>query len=188
MERSGTTAGLRGVYTVGGGVVWASGTDGTVLRSEDSGFVWQTCATPPGGGKLDFRGIWAWDGQTAVVMSSGPGGQSRLYKTMDGGASWQLLFANPDSANANPSSGFWDGILFIDDVHGIVYGDPVQSPFSTTGAATFALAVTYDRGQDWIPVHDFSRSPGANLVAFPEECPCSPQATVPWRTRIVGYQ
>lgn len=169
MEHSGTTAGLRGVYAVGGGVVWASGADGTVLRSEDTGFVWQTCAIPAGGEKLDFRGIWARDGQTAIVMSSGPGAQSRLYKTTDGCASWQLLFANPDSANENHSSGFWDGILFIDEDHGIVYGDPVHSPHSTSGAATFALEVTNDRGQDWIPVHDVSRSPGANLVALPEE-------------------
>lgn len=79
MEHSGTTAGLRCIYAVGRGVAWASGTDGTVLRTEDSGFVWQTCAVPPGGDKLDFRGIWAWDAQTAIVMSSGPGRQSRLY-------------------------------------------------------------------------------------------------------------
>ncbi len=73
MEPSETTADLRGIHAVGGGVVWASGTGGTVLRSQDSGFEWQQCAIPPGAEKLDFRAIWAWDDETAIVMSSGAG-------------------------------------------------------------------------------------------------------------------
>jgi hypothetical protein len=38
MESSGTTADLRGIDNVGGGVAWASGTNGTVLRTEDGGY------------------------------------------------------------------------------------------------------------------------------------------------------
>jgi photosystem II stability/assembly factor-like uncharacterized protein len=91
IQNSGTTASLCGIHAVGGGVVWASGTDGTVLRTEDSGYMWQSCAMPPGAEKLDFRGIWAWDENTAVIMSSGPGDQSRLYKTTDGCSHWTLL-------------------------------------------------------------------------------------------------
>ncbi len=56
-----TTADLRGIDNVGNGVAWASGTDGTILRTEDAGFVWQLCAKPPGGEHLDFRGIQAFD-------------------------------------------------------------------------------------------------------------------------------
>ena len=52
-----TTADLRGIDNVGHGVAWASGTDGTILRTEDAGFVWQLCAKPPGGEHLDFRAI-----------------------------------------------------------------------------------------------------------------------------------
>lgn len=66
-----TTADLRGIDNVGGGVAWASGTDGTILRTEDAGFVWQLCAKPPGGEHLDFRAIQAFDNNTAIVMSSG---------------------------------------------------------------------------------------------------------------------
>lgn len=73
LEKSGTTAGLRGIHAVGGGVAWASGTNGTVLRTEDGGYEWQSCAMPPGAEKLDFRGVWAWDDNTAMVMSSGTG-------------------------------------------------------------------------------------------------------------------
>jgi photosystem II stability/assembly factor-like uncharacterized protein len=73
MEDSHTTADLRGIDNVGGGVVWASGANGTVLRTEDGGYLWQTCAIPPGAEHLDFRGIQAFDANTAIVMSSGKG-------------------------------------------------------------------------------------------------------------------
>ncbi len=57
IETSNTTADLRGIHSIGNGVAWASGTNGTVLRTEDSGYVWQTCSIPPGAEHLDFRGI-----------------------------------------------------------------------------------------------------------------------------------
>src|ERR1700757_645926 len=120
MQSSGTKAGLRGIHAVGGGVAWASGTNGTVLRTEDSGYMWQSCAMPPGAEKLDFRGIWAWDADEAIVMSSGPGDQSRLYKTTDGCSHWKLVFTNP------VKDGFYDALLFIDQNNGLVLGDPAK--------------------------------------------------------------
>src|SRR5271156_1694837 len=125
MQNSTTKAGLRGIHAVGGGVAWASGTDGTILRTEDGGYMWQSCAMPPGTEKLDFRGIWAWDANTAVVMSSGPGDLSRLYKTTDGCSSWKLLYTNPDK------DGFWDAIVFQDRAIGLLLGDPVSQPSSS---------------------------------------------------------
>ena len=41
IEESHTSASLRGIHDVGGGVAWTSGTDGTVLRTEDGGYLWQ---------------------------------------------------------------------------------------------------------------------------------------------------
>src|SRR6201989_3167845 len=97
VEHSGTNQPLRGIHAVGNGVAWASGAHGTVLRTEDSGFVWQRCAMPEGAEKLDFRSVWAWDAQRAMVMSSGPGEQSRLYRTTDGCAHWTALGTNQDA-------------------------------------------------------------------------------------------
>src|ERR1700730_6514077 len=108
IEESHTTASLRGIHNVGGGVAWASGTNGTVLRTEDGGYLWQTCTIPPGAEKLDFRGIQAFDENTAIVMSSAKGALSRLYKTTDGCQTWKLLFTNP------AKEGFWDALQFID--------------------------------------------------------------------------
>src|ERR1700678_20576 len=108
MQDSGTTAGLRGIDSVDGMVAWASGTEGTVLKTTDGGAHWTKCAVPDAdkdGATLDFRGVQAWDSDTAIVMASGPGDKSRLYKTTDGCKRWALLFKNPDK------DGFWDAIL-----------------------------------------------------------------------------
>ncbi len=69
MQNSGTAADLRGIHSVDGKVAWASGTNGTVLRTVDGGDHWLTCATPPGAEKLDFRGVQAFDAKAAIVMS-----------------------------------------------------------------------------------------------------------------------
>ncbi len=128
------TADLRGIDSLGNGVAWASGSDGTVLRTEDSGFVWQLCATPPGAEKLDFRGVQAFDNNTAIVMSSGKGDLSRLYKTIDGCQTWKLQASNDEK------EGFWDAVVFQhgeygfaigDSQTGVIIGDPVAGRFQT---------------------------------------------------------
>jgi hypothetical protein len=120
MQQSHTTASLRGIHNVGGGVVWASGSQGTVLRTINGGQRWQTCAVPAGAEKLDFRGIQAFNANTAIVMSSGAGALSRLYKTGDGCRTWKLVFTNPDE------SGFWDAIQFASRSFGVLIGDQVH--------------------------------------------------------------
>ncbi len=129
IENSGTTADLRGIDNVGAGVAWASGTNGTVLRTEDGGYVWQACTIPPGAEHLDFRGIQAFDANTAIVMSSGKGDLSRLYKTTDGCHTWKLIFTNPDL------DGFWDtffaGREGDEEPELLVIGDPVDGRFAT---------------------------------------------------------
>ncbi|MBW4026047.1 MAG: glycosyl hydrolase [Acidobacteria bacterium] len=140
MQESGSSASLRGIAAVNSSVAWASGTEGTVLRTEDGGAHWRKCAVPPGAEKLDFRGVQAWDGETAVVMGSGPGELSRIYRTTDGCAHWTLVLRNPDK------DGFFDGLLFLDRRKGLVIGDPV--------GGEIALQATHDGGQSWSRVKD----------------------------------
>jgi hypothetical protein len=139
IENSGATADLRGIDSVGGGVAWASGTNGTVLRTEDGGYLWQPCTIPPGAEHLDFRGIQAFDANTAIVMSSGKGDLSRLYKTTDGCQTWKLVLTNPDE------DGFWDAIklrkIAPTEGEGILIGDPVNGGFT--------IFLTADQGSRW---------------------------------------
>src|ERR1035437_8569973 len=130
-----TTADLRGIHNAGKGIAWASGTEGTVLRTTNDGKDWQRCATPPNAEHLDFRGIQAFDASTAIVMSSGKGPLSRLYKTTDACQTWTLLFTNPDP------EGFWDALQFSDRSSGWILGDPVNG----------AMAVWYGHhgGANW---------------------------------------
>ena len=120
IQQSPTTANLRGIDALGNGLAWASGAEGTILLTEDNGAHWRRCTTPPNAATLDFRGIQAFDNKTAIIMSSGTGDQSRLYKTTDGCNTWKLLFTNPDKG------GFWDAIRILDSDRYEIAGDSVD--------------------------------------------------------------
>ncbi|HEY9139156.1 MAG TPA: YCF48-related protein, partial [Terriglobus sp.] len=139
LQKSNTTASLRGVESVDGQVAWASGTSGTVLRTVDGGANWQTCVVPTGAEKLDFRAVQAFDTQTALVMSVGNGDSSRIYRTDDGCKTWKQVYANPDAPG-----GFFDALYFTNRNEGWLLGDPVNG--------SFFLAVTHDGGLSWMRV------------------------------------
>ena len=139
---SGSTADLRGIDSVGGGVAWASGTQGTVLQTVDHGKTWQRCATPPGAEGLDFRGVQAFDAVTAIVMSSGKGDLSRLYKTTDGCKTWKLVFLNPDP------EGFWDAVQALDRDVIEITGDSVDHVLVSEKAGHVLPVWRFSEGDD----------------------------------------
>ncbi len=138
IQRSHTTENLRGVSAVSRQVAWASGSHGTYLRTHDGGHTWVVSQVPDAG-KLDFRGVVAFSADEAFLMSAGPGEQSRIYHTSDGGRHWGLQFTN-----SNPK-GFFDSMAFWDRKHGIVLGDPVPDE---AGKLKFELLETED-GEHW---------------------------------------
>ena len=91
VQQSNTNASLRGVWAVSDKNVWASGTRGTFLKTLDGGATW-TAGTVAGAEALDFRDVQGVDENTAYLLSIGDKDASRVYKTTDGGAHWELLF------------------------------------------------------------------------------------------------
>lgn len=116
---SGTNALLIAVHPVNEKVVWASGSLGTWLRTNDGGDTWQT-GRVPGADSLQFRDVHAVDANTAYLLSIGNGDQSRIYKTTDAGNRWMLQFTNPDA------NGFYDCFDFWDERRGIAIGDEID--------------------------------------------------------------
>jgi photosystem II stability/assembly factor-like uncharacterized protein len=133
---TGTTASFRGVSVAPDGrSVWASGTGGTVLRSQD-GTRWLVDSLPEAE-SLDLRGIAAVGGDTAYAMVSRVD-MARIYKTSDGGDHWALQYDD-----TRPGV-LLDGIAFWDSQHGIAVGDPIDG--------AFLVLTTIDGGATWTQV------------------------------------
>jgi photosystem II stability/assembly factor-like uncharacterized protein len=103
-------------------VVWASGSNGVILKSIDEGKTWQRLAVADGDA-LDFRGIVAFGANDAYVMSSGEGEKSRIYKTTDGGATWKLQYSD------KRKEFFLDSIACFSENHCVALGDPINGKF-----------------------------------------------------------
>jgi photosystem II stability/assembly factor-like uncharacterized protein len=133
-QQAPTTSRFRAVAAVDASVAWAGGNHGTFARTLDGGANWQV-GEVPGASGLDFRDVQALDAHTAWLLSIGPGEQSRIYKTTDGGRSWELQFTN-----TNPK-GFFDCLAFWDAKNGIAFSDPINS--------RIPWVVTADGGAHW---------------------------------------
>jgi photosystem II stability/assembly factor-like uncharacterized protein len=131
---TGSAARLRGLSVVSEQVVWTSGSLGTVLRTTNRGATWQSVG-PPGTSALQFRDIEAFDRRNAVILAIGPGTDSRVYVTSDGGGTWQLGFQNEDP------NAFYDCMTFFDRRHGLALSDPV--------GGRFRIIETSDGGRSW---------------------------------------
>jgi len=136
-QESGVNVRLRGISAVSSDIAWASGREGTVLRTVDGGKHWQAMKVP-GAGELDFRDVEGFDADTAVVLSIGPGEASRVYRTEDGGKSWTLSLQNKDQR------AFFDCMAFEGD-KGWMMGDPVDGRFQ--------IYATQDGGRNWKLLH-----------------------------------
>jgi photosystem II stability/assembly factor-like uncharacterized protein len=132
-----TKASLRGLSVVNEKVVWASGTGGTVIKTQDGGKTWNVM-TVAGAEKLDFRDIEAFDANTAYILSIGNGETSRIYKTIDGGTTWNEQFRNKNE------KAFFDAVACWDRNNCIAMSDPVDGKY--------VLINTKDGGANWRPM------------------------------------
>ena len=139
-----STSSCRSVSAVSALVAWAGCSSGRVFRTVDGGATW-TADTVPGAARLDFRGIKAFDANTAVITSAGPAeqGQARIYRTVDGGRRWSLVWSDTTKGI------FLDGVAFWDSRHGFTFSDPVDG--------RLVILTTDDGGSSW------QRTPAVNI-------------------------
>lgn len=131
LSPTGTTASLRGIAVAAPSVVYVGGSGGTLLRSDDGGVSFRDVAPRDAAG-CDFRDLHAFDADRVLAMVAGQ--PARLYRTDDGGRSWQVVLTDPDPA------AFFDAIAF-DGERGVLFGDPQQG--------AFALWLSDDAGRSW---------------------------------------
>ncbi len=129
---TGNKTSLRGLSVVNDKIIWASGSNGLVARSVDSGhtFKWFNI---PGYEKRDFRDIEAFDAVTAIIMAIDT--PAVILKTIDGGQHWKKVYEN------NKPGMFLDAMEFWNQQSGIVIGDPLNGKFF--------IARTFDEGETW---------------------------------------
>jgi photosystem II stability/assembly factor-like uncharacterized protein len=123
-------------------VVWASGSNGIVLRSLEGQKFEQIKV--PGGETLDFRDVEAFDAETAYVMSSGEGETSRIYKTTDGGKNWQLQYSD------RRTGFFLDALACASRTRCVALSDPVDGKF---------LVLSTSDGEHWKELPDAKMPP-----------------------------
>lgn len=141
VQTSGLDTNLRGVsvkYNQGSDgkqryFVWASGSNGVILRSTNDGKTWKQLSVPGGDG-LDFRDIEGFDADTAYVMSSGDGDKSRIYKTTDWGRTWKLQYTDK-----RPGF-FLDALACGSPTNCYALSDPVEGKF---------LVLATEDGEHW---------------------------------------
>lgn len=137
---------LRAAAVTGPASFAVSGSKGTYAVTDDGGATWRFSA-PPDGGELDFRGLAALDGRTAVLMSAGEGplGKAKLFRTEDAGKTWTLVY------ETRLADSFLDAVAFRNTRDGYVLGDPIEG--------RWFLLRTRDGGKSW------ARLPGPAVEA-----------------------
>ena len=129
---SGIHATIRAIDAVSDSVVWASGAGGYVLKSMDCGENWEIFRVDTAG-KMDFRSLYAWGPDSAVVFSID--NPAAAYKTSDGGKTWRMVFKREQKGI------FINSMSFKDARSGVAVGDPVDGKFVLLG--------TTDGGETW---------------------------------------
>lgn len=131
---------LRGLSPLTSEIAWACGSRGTWLRTVDGGQTWDH-GIVAGLDTVDFRSIHAFDAMTAIVVSAGH--PAVIYKTENGGQSWELKHQENEFA-------FLDGISFSSPTRGFVIGDPFEGKWT--------ILQTANQGDTWYPIDSL---PGA---------------------------
>jgi len=176
-------------------VIVAGGTFGRpkVLRSTNGGAAFTNITSNITG--FELYALWAIDADTIFVgdggSTGGNGGNAKVYKTTNGGVSWQVMLTT------GGNNGFISGIVFsfIQPNFGIIASD---SPLAND---SFWIAKTYDHGYSWkitkapyTPTFITQRSAfavdsifyGFGIISSPGKIYVTSNSGVTWNLRLIG--
>lgn len=134
---SGCQASFRGIKMVDPQTVLVSGSDSTVLLTQDGGTSWARLHVSESN-ELDFRDIESTGDGNLILMSAGLGEKSQILHSENLGQSWSVVYQNREATV------FFNGMDFTKQGLGILTGDPVDGRL-------FLLRTT-DSGKSWTPM------------------------------------
>ena len=123
---------IRALQAVDENTVWFAGSSGRVGHTSDGGETWQVDSIEHEGRLLHFRSIAVTDQAVFVLSIESP---ALLYRSIDQGQSWELVYQEDHPA------AFYDAMQFWDNQTGIAMGDPTDGCIS--------IIMTEDGGQSW---------------------------------------
>jgi photosystem II stability/assembly factor-like uncharacterized protein len=133
-------ASIRGLSVVSDLIAWAGASKGWIGRTTDGGDTWDTSRVK-GFEAVDFRSIYAFDGQRAIIANAGS--PANILLTTDGGQTWEPVYTN-----SHPDA-FIDGVDFWSESEGLMYGDPIDG--------RMLLIKTSDGGKTWKEIPEMQR-------------------------------
>jgi photosystem II stability/assembly factor-like uncharacterized protein len=120
---SGIDTSLRGLSASSDGkILYATGSNGVILRSPDSGKSWARLRIPDAD-TADFRGVQSFGADIAYVFSVGNDNKSHIYKTTDAGKTWRTQYSDPRPAL------FLDGLVCRSEKDCFAISDPIDAKF-----------------------------------------------------------
>ena len=111
----------------------------TIIRTANAGVSWTT-STFSSDETDSPNSIFALDDQTAFIASVNGDYVSSVYRTRNGGTTWEKL-------NVEHPSGYFNSLYFWDNMNGIVMGDP---NFDADGHGNYLIYTTRDGGDTWV--------------------------------------
>ena len=103
-------------------ILWATGSNGVILRSPDAGKSW-TRLHIDNTDSADFRGVQSFGSDIAYIFSVGNDNKSHIYKTSDAGKSWSTQYSDPRPAF------FLDALVCRSEKVCFAISDPIDGKF-----------------------------------------------------------